>query len=160
MIYLITDTHLGHRNMIKNCGRPERFTDIIFDNCRKIVKRDDLLIHLGDVAWNEANLQRFLKLPGRKILVRGNHDKKSTPYYLDAGFTLVVDQMVMTLQGGHILFSHAPQYAIRQISTSMDISMIFTAKMFSTVIGLWPSSIWDISRCHWMIILSVCCRAG
>ena len=46
--------------MIKNCGRPERFTDIIFDNCRK-------------------------------ILVRGNHDKKSTPYYLDAGFTLVVD---------------------------------------------------------------------
>lgn len=42
--------------MIKNCGRPERFTDIIFDNCRKIVKRDDLLIHLGDVAWNEANL--------------------------------------------------------------------------------------------------------
>lgn len=111
MIYLITDTHLGHRNMIKNCGRPERFTDIIFDNCRKIVKRDDLLIHLGDVAWNEANLQRFLKLPGRKILVRGNHDKKSTPYYLDAGFTLVVDQMVMTLQGVHILFSHAPQYA-------------------------------------------------
>lgn len=111
MIYLITDTHLGHRNMIKNCGRPERFTDIIFDNCRKIVKRDDLLIHFGDVAWNEANLQRFLKLPGRKILVRGNHDKKSTPYYLDAGFTLVVDQMVMTLQGVHILFSHAPQYA-------------------------------------------------
>lgn len=97
--------------MIKSCGRPERFTDIIFDNCRKIVKRDDLLIHLGDVAWNEANLQRFLKLPGRKILVRGNHDKKSTPYYLDAGFTLVVDQMVMTLQGVHILFSHAPQYA-------------------------------------------------
>lgn len=96
MIYLITDTHLGHRNMIKNCGRPERFTDIIFDNCRKIVKRDDLLIHLGDIAWNEANLQRFLKLPGRKILVRGSHDKKSTPYYLDAGFTLVVDQMAMT----------------------------------------------------------------
>lgn len=68
------------------------------------------MIHLGDVAWNEAELMRFMKLPGRKILVRGNHDKKSTPYYMEAGFELVVDSMTMTLQGIRILFSHAPQY--------------------------------------------------
>lgn len=110
MIYLITDTHLGHHNMLKSCGRPEGFTNLILDNCRKMVKRDDLLIHLGDVTWNEAELMRFMKLPGRKILVRGNHDKKSTPYYMEAGFELVVDSMTMALQGIRILFSHAPQY--------------------------------------------------
>lgn len=41
MIYLITDTHLGHQNMLKSCGRPEVFTNLILDNCRKMVKRDD-----------------------------------------------------------------------------------------------------------------------
>lgn len=110
MIYLITDTHLGHQNMLKSCGRPEGFTNLILDNCRKRIKRDDLLVHLGDVAWNETELMRFMKLPGRKVLVRGNHDKKSTPYYMETGFELVVDSMTMTLQGIQILFSHAPQY--------------------------------------------------
>lgn len=111
MLYLITDTHLGHQNMLKSCGRPARFTNLILDNCRKMVRSNDTLIHLGDVAWNEEELMRFMKLPGRKILVRGNHDRKSTPYYMEAGFDLVVDSMTMTLQGIRMLFSHAPQYA-------------------------------------------------
>jgi calcineurin-like phosphoesterase family protein len=83
MIYLITDTHLGHRKMPMLCGRPEGFTDLVIQNCRKMIREDDLLIHLGDVAWEEVQLQRFLQLPGRKILVRGNHDAKSTSYYLN-----------------------------------------------------------------------------
>ena len=110
MLYLITDTHLGHQNMLKSCGRPARFTNLILDSCRKMVRSNDTLIHLGDVAWNEEELMRFMKLPGHKVLVRGNHDKKSTPYYMEAGFDLVVDLMTMTLQGIRIFFSHAPQY--------------------------------------------------
>ena len=110
MLFLITDTHLGHQNMLKSCGRPARFTNLILDSCHKMVRSNDTLIHLGDVAWNEEELMRFMKLPGHKVLVRGNHDKKSTPYYMEAGFDLVVDSMTMTLQGIQILFSHAPQY--------------------------------------------------
>ena len=110
MLYLITDTHLGHQNMLKSCSRPARFTNLIFDNCRKMVKSEGTLIHLGDVAWNAEELMRFMKLLGRKILVRGNHDKKSTAYYMDAGFALVVDSVTMTLQGIRILFLHAPLY--------------------------------------------------
>lgn len=110
MIYLITDTHLGHKNMIQSCNRPENFTNQILKNCQKMIGKNDLLIHLGDVAWYEEAMQRFLKLPGRKILVRGNHDKKSTTHYMQAGFTLVVDEMTMTLNGMKVLFSHAPVY--------------------------------------------------
>ena len=50
MLYLITDTHLGHQNMLKSCGRPARFTNLILDSCRKMVRSNDMLIHLGDVA--------------------------------------------------------------------------------------------------------------
>ena len=110
MLYLITDTHLGHQNMLKSCGRPARFTNLILDSCRKMVRSNDMLIHLGDVAWNEEELMRFMKLPGHKVLVRGNHDKKSTAYYMDAGFALVVDSMTMTLQGIRMLFLHASLY--------------------------------------------------
>ncbi len=110
MIYLITDTHLGHKHMIQSCSRPENFTNQILKNCQKMIGRDDLLIHLGDVAWYEEVMQRFMKLPGRKILIRGNHDKKSTSHYMQAGFTLVVDEMTMTLNGMKVLFSHAPVY--------------------------------------------------
>ena len=110
MIYLITDTHLGHKNMIQSCGRPENFTNQILKNCQKMISKDDLLIHLGDVAWYEEVMQRFVKMPGRKILIRGNHDKKSTMHYMQAGFTLVVDEMTMTLNGMKVLFSHAPVY--------------------------------------------------
>lgn len=110
MLYLITDTHLGHQNMLKSCSRPARFTNLILNSCRKMVRSNDMLIHLGDVAWNEEELMRFMKLPGHKVLVRGNHDKKSTPYYMEAGFDLVVGSMTMTLQGIRMLFSHAPQY--------------------------------------------------
>lgn len=110
MLYLITDTYLGHQNMLKSCGRPARFTNLILDNCRKMVRSNDTLIHLGDVVWNEEELMRFMKLPGHKVLVRGNHDKKSTPYYMEAGFDLVVDSMMMTLQGIQILFLYVPQY--------------------------------------------------
>ena len=41
MLYLITDTHLGHQNMLKSCSRPARFTNLILDNCRKMVKSED-----------------------------------------------------------------------------------------------------------------------
>ena len=58
MLYLITDTHLGHQNMLKSCGRPARFTNLILDSCRKMVRSNDTLIHLGDVAWNEEELIR------------------------------------------------------------------------------------------------------
>ncbi|WP_432648257.1 metallophosphoesterase [Mitsuokella sp.] len=110
MIYLITDTHLGHKNMIQSCNRPENFTNQILKNCQKMIGKDDLLIHLGDVAWYQEVMQRFLKLPGRKILIRGNHDKKSTAHYMQAGFMLVVDEMTMTLNGMKVLFSRAPVF--------------------------------------------------
>ena len=32
MLYLITDTHLGHENMKRLCGRPDDFTEQIFAN--------------------------------------------------------------------------------------------------------------------------------
>ena len=49
-------------------------------NCSELVKPEDTLVLLGDHSWGrnleecEADLQYIAELPGRKILLRGNHD--------------------------------------------------------------------------------------
>lgn len=36
MIYLITDTHLGHENIKKYCNRPDNFEKLIENNWKNI----------------------------------------------------------------------------------------------------------------------------
>ncbi len=48
-IYITTDTHFDHANMIKYCGRPENFNEIIWKGLEQI-KNNDILIHLGDLC--------------------------------------------------------------------------------------------------------------
>lgn len=109
MLYIITDTHLGHENMKHLCNRPDDFTEQIFSNL-SILEHNDTLIHLGDVAWGDVMLRRFLDLPFKKILVRGNHDQKSTFSYMNDGFDFVCNTFTAKMEGLDILFSHHPQY--------------------------------------------------
>lgn len=110
MIYLITDTHLGHTAIARYCNRPENFSDIILHNLKAVLKKEDTLIHLGDVAFNSAYMEKFLSLPGTKILVKGNHDTKSASQYMAMGFSLCCQELVMELNGVRIIFTHAPKY--------------------------------------------------
>lgn len=110
MIFLITDTHLGHDNMVWLCNRPENFTELIIENWKKVVTDRDTVIHLGDVAWNDENLMRLLNLPGRKLLVRGNHDKRRDIEYLKLGFDFVCENMTFDFDNLRVLFSHKPNY--------------------------------------------------
>ncbi|WP_395175550.1 metallophosphoesterase [Roseibium alexandrii] len=77
-IWFISDTHFGHENIIRHAQRPfdsTRETDeAIADNWTSCVKQCDLVYHLGDVAWTNAGLELFAKLPGTKRLILGNHD--------------------------------------------------------------------------------------
>lgn len=79
-IWIISDTHFGHNNIIKYCDRP--FKDIdemdekMIENWNRVVKPGDKVYHLGDVYMGsgERFLKKFARLNGRKRLVLGNHD--------------------------------------------------------------------------------------
>jgi len=84
----------------------------IIDNHNKIIKPDDTVIHLGDLsATVKPHIDEFktiLKsLNGRKILLRGNHDHQPDQFYLDNGFEVVGDHMIV----GEYFFSHYPLFA-------------------------------------------------
>jgi calcineurin-like phosphoesterase family protein len=83
-LFVISDTHFCHANIIKYCSRPFENADlmnrVLTDNWNSVVNKDDVVLHLGDITAGVGKLkdqytQNILsKLNGKKIFVRGNHD--------------------------------------------------------------------------------------
>jgi calcineurin-like phosphoesterase family protein len=94
--FLISDTHLNHANIATYCDRPLDFTDRIIKNWNQRVTWEDTVIHLGDVAIGPRGLveSQIRSLNGRKILIRGNHDRNSSnSWWMDHGFDFSCDGM-------------------------------------------------------------------
>jgi len=105
-IWLISDTHFRHRRLIEKGFRPADFEARIEKNWNRLVNPLDVVIHLGDViVGREEEIEGINdRLNGSKILVRGNHDNRSTTWYVDRGFAMVVDSMTL----GPCLLTHEP----------------------------------------------------
>lgn len=83
MIYAIADLHLDitkEKDMNVFGDNWQDYENRIFDNWKKIIKDDDLVLLPGDISWamniDEAlfDLNRIDELPGTKIILKGNHD--------------------------------------------------------------------------------------
>lgn len=93
-VFLISDTHFNHDNIKTYCDRPDDFTSRLVWNWGRRVQPADIIIHLGDVFMHKAEGWRQIwpLLTGRKILVRGNHDRKrSCSWWMDNGFDFACD---------------------------------------------------------------------
>ena len=84
-LYAIGDLHLHFQTDIKaKAQMKERVwknhEEKFRRNCAALVQPEDTLVLIGDHSWGrnleecEADLQYISELPGRKILLRGNHD--------------------------------------------------------------------------------------
>jgi calcineurin-like phosphoesterase family protein len=79
--FFISDTHFGHKNIIKYSNRPfrdvEHMDEMLVKNWNDRVGPTDVVYHLGDVAMGASERwDNILKrLSGYKILVTGNHDR-------------------------------------------------------------------------------------
>lgn len=95
--WVIADTHAYHDAIVKACGRPLDHTERIFRNLRTKLAKQDTLYHLGDVIFYKYDRLKSLldEVPGRKILVRGNHDVKSNHWYQNNGFHYVADAILL-----------------------------------------------------------------
>jgi calcineurin-like phosphoesterase family protein len=90
--YLISDTHFNHQNIATYCDRPADFTERIQKNWCNTVTLEDLVIHLGDVQIGKKSEWIMPSLPGRKVLVRGNHDRQqSCAWWMEHGFDFACD---------------------------------------------------------------------
>ena len=134
-IFFTSDTHYGHSNIIK-FGRGNGIFDsinhhdeVLRNNWFSTVKPEDTVYVLGDIALGdiEITLKNFALLPGRKLLVPGNHDRISsstnsksrierfTPAYEEVGFEILPENtsiFIETSKGKReVLLSHFPYAA-------------------------------------------------
>lgn len=111
-----SDLHLGHKNIIEYEKRPFKSVDlmdrVLLKTWRETVKSSDVLWNFGDVTLGHSRtwLEETLKnLPGKKILILGNHDRShSMKWWREIGFDEVYDRPVIV--NGFFIFSHEPVY--------------------------------------------------
>ena len=118
-ILLWADLHLEHQKIILYSNRPfenaEDMTKKLLQNWRETVKKNDVIFNLGDLSFDrdKERLQKTIRnLPGYKVLIFGNHDrKKSYKWWSDIGFNEVYKYPII-FQDKYIL-SHEPvQYGV------------------------------------------------
>ena len=101
--WVISDTHYEHDKLVDICSRPKDFSTKILANIARMVRPDDILIHLGDVTWG-----KIPKMPCKTILVKGNHDKQKYRYYMNRGFDFACESFSLVYGGVDIVFTHKP----------------------------------------------------
>lgn len=108
-IFVISDTHFGHKKMITWSLRPLDFEEKLWKSM-DLIPEGAALIHCGDITFGEDNLvhERLKTYRFKKWLVKGNHDNHSNSWYLSNGWDFVCDEFVISIFGKNILFSHAP----------------------------------------------------
>lgn len=80
-VWITSDTHFGHANIIKFCERPfadvHEMNKVLTENWNKVVHPDDHVLHLGDFAFRQKNgIDEYAsKLNGKIFILPGNHDK-------------------------------------------------------------------------------------
>lgn len=91
--YVVADTHF----------RSDLYREWFINTWNTKVRKCDLVIHLGDVAFNEEGLRTLSFLNGRKILVLGNHDTLPMQSYKQ-----YFAEVYQYYRYKDILLSHAP----------------------------------------------------
>lgn len=111
-IFVISDSHFNHGNIIKYCNRPfetiDEMNNTMIKNWNSVVSNDDKVFHLGDVGLGgREKTEAIIKsLKGRKVLIRGNHDNFTDSAYLNMGFEEVYKYPI--IWNNFIMMSHRP----------------------------------------------------
>lgn len=111
MIYFTSDLHLGHRGIIEMQNRPfedvQEMNRVLIQNYNAVVHKDDTVYILGDISHHlqkdKAN-ELISRLNGKKILIRGNHDKE----YDSVLFDEICDFKTVSLNGTYFALMHYP----------------------------------------------------
>jgi calcineurin-like phosphoesterase family protein len=109
--WILADTHLGHRLLetAEMGARPRDFEALIVQNTAKVIRSEDVLIHLGDVSLyrhEKWHYRLLMACPCKRWLIRGNHDDKSVTWYMTVGWNFVGDEIKLKTFGKSILLSH------------------------------------------------------
>jgi len=124
-VWLTSDLHLWHTNIIKYCKRPFKdaaeMNAVLVENWNKRVAPEDTVYDLGDLACgfnrlgvDRDEMKRFLNsFNGKHILYRGNHDRSQTLCRF-LGVELAPKPLILELGEHRFLLGHYPVPVIQE----------------------------------------------
>jgi calcineurin-like phosphoesterase family protein len=152
---ITSDIHFFHKNIIVYCGRPHADEYEMNSHIAKVwqeqVTAEDRVLVVGDISAGLAGRNDALHgllsgLPGRKFLIRGNHDHKPDSWYIEAGF----EQVLPWLWEDGVLFVHKPATAgndeVLDLREKFEPSLIIHGHIHSMTNGQIPGHFnvaWD-----------------
>lgn len=110
-IYIISDLHFNHANIIKYCDRPfsslEEMNKTMYSYWNSKIEEKDIVYYLGDLAMSPERkaLEVAESLNGNILFVDGNHDDisiENAPFPLVKSFT-------SQIEGIEFYFTHRPE---------------------------------------------------
>ena len=116
MIYVCSDTHFNHANILKYepTSRPfetvEEMNNTIIKNWNSVVTEEDTVYVCGDMFMGPLDkINEILdQLNGKIILVRGNHDTKNRLEYFKEYGIEVKDIDYISYKGRFFILCHFP----------------------------------------------------
>lgn len=112
--FYTSDLHLGHFNAIRFDERPwstiTEMDDGIIERWNKKVHPEDTVYILGDISWHRdvsKTIELIKRLNGKKILVKGNHDRIKNFALVDC-FEKVVDYLEVKDGEHDVVLCHYP----------------------------------------------------
>jgi calcineurin-like phosphoesterase family protein len=117
--WITSDLHFGHRNIMNFCpvSRARYKGDLDYMNEQMVIEwnervaAEDLTYILGDVAFmpGDKAAQYMRRLNGRKILIEGNHDRKTlNDKHFRESFEEVHKYLWITYDKHQVIMSHFP----------------------------------------------------
>jgi calcineurin-like phosphoesterase family protein len=109
-IFLVSDTHFGHANILRFTGKDgdylrhfssvEEMDEHMVEKWNSVVRPQDKVYHLGDVAMAKSSIATVGRCNGHKRLVRGNHDdhalKLYLPFFEEVYGTRLLDRLLLS----------------------------------------------------------------
>lgn len=112
MNFYIADNHFGHFNIIRYDNRPFENISIMdrvmIDRWNEVIGDEDTVYILGDFSWHKEDdtLKILDQLAGKKVLIRGNHDRISPQ--IAKKFAKICDYLEITDCNQRVVMSHYP----------------------------------------------------
>lgn len=111
-----SDLHINHEAILRYENRPfkdvKEMKRVLTENWKSAATSHDTVFVLGDVAFRttkEELTEMIQNLPGKKILVLGNHDRsKRLHWWHDVGFAEVYKYPIIYREW--FILSHEPVY--------------------------------------------------
>lgn len=128
-VFFTSDWHLFHKNVLQFSNRPfkniNHMHETLIRNYNSVVPENGVCYFLGDIGFADVMKVRNIitRLNGRKVCVKGNHDK-SYGFLYNVGFDLVLNSASIILGKELITMSHFPLLDLyREDTSGMNGSM-------------------------------------